>query len=107
MDKQYFLSKLSHLNYSVATHPGDAKSRLGSQATYLFLISIDVIPEHFKKDFNVLIKLIKDENQINSVGMGIRFLGKKNTSIVKFIKLLIDIENEIRDELEEFKAIKN
>ena len=106
MDKHYFLGRLSQLNYSVAIHPGDAKSRLGSQAKYVFLIHIDAIPEQYKKDFNVLVKLIKDENQTNPVGMGIRFHGKRNAAIVKFIILLIDIENQIRDELEDFKVNK-
>lgn len=103
MDKQYFLGKLSHLNYCVAIHPGDAKSRLGSQALLVFLIDIDVIPKLYKKEFMALVKIIKDENLTNSLGMGISFHGKRNSSIAKFIKLLIDIEYQIRAKIEDKK----
>lgn len=106
MDKQYFLGKLSHLNYTVSIHPGDAKSRLGSQALNVLLISVDVIPEYYKKDYKMLIKLIKDENSTKPDGMGFSFQGKRNTTIAKFIKLLIDIEFQIRAELEDYKVTK-
>jgi len=103
MDKQYFLGKLSHLNYSVAIHPGDAKSRLGSHAKSVFLIYIDVIPKLYKKEFMTLVKIIKHENLTNPHGLGISFHGKRNSSIAKFIKLLIDIEYQIRAEIEDKK----
>lgn len=103
MDKQYFLGKLSHINYSVAIHPGDAKSRLGSQALLVFLIDIAVIPNPYKKDFITLVKIIKDENLTSPIGMRISFHEKRNSTIAKFIKLLIDIEYQIRDEIEDKK----
>lgn len=106
MDKQYFLGKLSHINYSVAIHPGDAKSRLGSHALLVFLIDIDVIPSSYKKDFITLVKIIKDENLTNPTGMRISFHGKRNSTIAKFIKLLIDIEYQIRDKIEHEKTNK-
>jgi hypothetical protein len=65
-----------------------------------------VVPKLYKKDFKTLVKIIKDENLTNPIGMGITFHGKKSSTIAKFIKLLIDIEYQIRAEIEDEKINK-
>ena len=103
MDKRYFLGILSELNYRIATHEGNSKRRLGEYAITIFRISNEVIPKIYQKEFNQLIDLVSIENKSNPIGMGITFENKRNSTIVKYIKLLLDIESHIRCEIEEEK----
>lgn len=60
MEKAYYLSKLSDINYRISTHPGNASQRLASEASKLLLISNDFINEDYKKDYRLLISLIEE-----------------------------------------------
>lgn len=111
MIKQYFLGILSDINYRISIHEGNAKSRLGRYAVEVSArFSKEVISEYYLKDYEKLLKIISDERKLYPYinNTHISFLGKRNTTIVKYIKLLIDIENDLRANIsdEENEIIK-
>ena len=58
--KDYFLSKLSIINYRISIHEGDANRRLTSQAVEIYhKLFLSEVPDEYKRDFDKLLKLIK------------------------------------------------
>ena len=50
--KDYFLSKLSIINYRMSIHGGDANRRLASQVVEIYykLLSAEEVPNEYRKD---------------------------------------------------------
>lgn len=98
--KSYFLEKLFSINYRMATHEGDANRRLASQAVKILLLPSSKVPHSYKKEFSKLRKLVKDTiRDLSSPGLTpTRIRGIRNRTAAKYIKLLIDIEESLRDE---------
>ncbi len=96
--KQYLLEKLSSINYEIAIHPESANRRLASKAREISRLLVSAIPKMYIKDFRKLNGLI--ELTIKDLPEGIRYPHKilkiQNSTASQFIKLLIDIEREIR-----------
>ncbi len=92
----YFLSKISNINYKMAIHEGDANRRLASQSVeILYKLFPNEVPSKYKEGFNELINYIeKTLKSIKQPGIHpIRIIGIKNVTASKYIKMLIDIEN--------------
>jgi|SRR3989344_4423701 len=96
--KDYFFSVLTLVNRNIAVHEGDANRRLASESTNIIRIDQNLIPSEFKKDFDKLRETIK------KILAGITFSdrepyrldGIRNTTAVKYIKLLWQIEDTIQ-----------
>ncbi len=96
--KNYFFSKLSGINYRIATHEGNANRRLASAAPeILFQLHEPYVPEKYKKDFKKLVSII--EKTAKSLPEGvmtpIRIEGIRNRTAAKYIQLLLDIQNHL------------
>jgi hypothetical protein len=50
----YFIAKLSALNYRMAIHEGNANRRLASEAVNIYLLSPTEVPPQHQKSFNKL-----------------------------------------------------
>lgn len=95
--KEYFLSKLSDINYKMATHEGNANRRLASQSKNILLLpSNEVSLKHHEK-FHELKKLIEEtiKNQLEPSLTPTRLLRIQNRTALKYIGLLLDIEDEV------------
>lgn len=85
--RNYFLGKLSIINYRMAIHPGDALRRLESQAVEIsHKLFLSEAPKKYEKDFAKLITLC--EKTLDNRSMGIQ-----NSTASKYLKLLIEIED--------------
>lgn len=93
----YFLTKISAINYNMAIHKGDALSRLNSQAEKIILLEKEEVPIKFIEEFNKLITDIHKsmEKFPNSPSSSIGISGIYNQKATMYIKLLIEIENEL------------
>ncbi len=98
--KLYFLEKLSEINLRMATHEGDAIRRLANEAVNLILLPTTEVPLTFRQEFNKLKSLAQDtiKNLISPGLTPTRLCGIQNRTAVKYIKLLIDIEDRLRSE---------
>lgn len=98
--KNYFIGKLSTINYEMAIHEGDANRRLASQAIKISLLPNDEVPHKFKIAFNALNQLI--ETTLMSMPASglipVRLEKIKNKTASKYLKLLIDINAELCDQ---------
>lgn len=95
----YYISKIAQINHKIATHPESANIRLASQAYQILVITPQIIPSKYKKQFTELTKLI-DESSVyaESLGKGLhpyKLNGIRNVTAAKYIKLLIDIEYDL------------
>ena len=92
--KIYFISKLSEINYRMSVHEGTANRRLASEAIKILLLPPNEVPEYRKNEFNKLRKLIEDTiKNLSTPGLTPTKLGNiHNSTAVKYIKLLIDIQ---------------
>lgn len=83
----------------MATHEGDANRRLASEAVKIILLPSDEVPCSYRKEFLKLRKLAEDTvRDLSSPGLTpIRIKGIRNRTAVKYIKLLINIEESLRD----------
>jgi len=93
--KRYY--KLPIINYRIATHEGTANRRLASQANELLPMPSKSVPDECKKDFSKLKKLIKttlDNLPKNNSMTPVRLVNIHNSTAVKYIKLLIEIEDK-------------
>ena len=90
----YFLAKLSALNYRIAIHEGDANRRLASEAVNIYLLSPSEVPPQYQKSFSKLRKLIEEKMQkLSGTGLRPTKLSKmQNKTAAQFIKLLLTIE---------------
>lgn len=84
----------------MATHEGDANRRLASQAAKILLLPSNEVPCSYRKEFLKLRKLAEDTiRDLSSPGLTpTRIRGIRTRTAVKYIKLLIDIEESLRDE---------
>lgn len=97
--KNYTYSKLFEINYNMQLHEGNANRRFCSQgAKILFQILPSNIPEEVAGS-KLFIQMLKDleETFKNTEGrIPIRLKGRKNSTVSKYIKLLKDLELEIK-----------
>ncbi len=100
----YNLAKLSQLNYKISIHPKAANARLTSQIDQILVISGSIIPEQFKNEFKKLTALIdKSYMSAQKLGNGLKpykLEGIQDRTAAKYIKLLIDIEHSLEDQVE-------
>ena len=98
--KTYFISKLSEINYRMAIHEGNANRRLASEAIKILLLSPSEVPEFYKNKFNKLRNLIEETiKNLSAPGLTPIRLGKiHNSTAIKYIKLLIEIQTYIDNE---------
>ncbi|SRR5258706_12166572 len=100
--KQYFLAKLSDLNYRMAIHEGDANRRLASEIDKLLLLRGAPVPDRFKLRFDKL-QILIDEALFRLKGTGLRpskFHTIQSRTAVKYIEMLIAIEHQWKEDLE-------
>jgi hypothetical protein len=98
--KNYFYGKLFDINYRIATHEGNANQRLASEAPkILFQLAPNyrLVPGQYKDRFTKLIALIKDTLTGSEGRIPSRIKGIQNRTAAKYIKLLIDIGESLRD----------
>lgn len=97
----YYLCKLAQINYKIAVHPERANIRLTSQADKILVISSEIVPEKFKTQFTELTDRIDASyKEAEHLGKGLtpyRLNGIYNKTATKYIKLLLDIEEELRE----------
>lgn len=97
-----FLGKLGIINYDMATHEGDANTRLASQTSEILRLVKSNVPEKYKTQFNKLIELLeKTVEKLPGLMIPIRVNGIYNKTAVKYIKLLWEIEDELKETLQE------
>lgn len=91
--------KLPIINYRIATHEGDAVRRLASQAHAILPMPIASVPNEYERQFAELKKLIEDEldRLPNDLMIPVQLGGIRNSTAVKYIKLLIAIELETNE----------
>lgn len=86
------------INYRIATHEGAASRRLASQANELLPMPIESVPDECKKEFAKLKKLIEvtldDLPKNNGLMTPVRLVNIHNSTAVKYIKLLLEIEDK-------------
>ncbi|HXL57540.1 MAG TPA: hypothetical protein VN958_14850 [Chitinophagaceae bacterium] len=95
----YFIAKLSALNYRMAIHEGNANRRLASEAINIYLLSPTEVPLQYQKSFNKLRKLI-EETIKNLPAPGLtptKLLRIRNRTAAEFIKLLLTVEHSLTD----------
>ena len=96
--KNFFLERLAIINYNIAIHEGNANERLASQSIKILLLPLEEVPNHYKNQFKELLKMIKDESKELPKGISFnKFLGKHNKTAVKYIKLLIEIYDIVKE----------
>lgn len=88
--------KLPIINYRIATHEGYAVRRLASQANELLPMPVELVPDERKTQFVKLKKLIEGEldNLPRGVMVPVRLGNIRNSTAVKYIKLLLEIEDK-------------
>ena len=98
--KNYFIGKLFDINYRIATHEGDANSRLASQAVRILFLSPDEVPSRYSAEFNKLKDIIEETVKSLPVpGLTPSKLSKiRNDTAARYIKLLLDIQYSMDDE---------
>jgi len=84
----------------MATHEGDANRRLASEAVKILILPSNEVPCSYRKEFSKLRKLVEDTiRDLSSPGLTpTRLRGIGNRTAAKYIKLLIDIEESLRNE---------
>jgi hypothetical protein len=97
----HFLSKLSSINHQMAIHKGDAKERLAAYSSGILLLPEGEVPSKFQKDLDKLNKLLKETYASYSnlpPEHSINFGRMHRSTASRYIKLLWDIEYELRQE---------
>ncbi len=97
--KDYFIGKLSAINFRMATHEGDANRRLASEAYKILLLPKTEVPEKYQKQFSELIQLIHlTIGRLPEKGLTPIKLGRiHNRTAVKYIKLLYVMMEDMTD----------
>lgn len=98
--KSYFLGKLFDINYRMAIYEGNANRRLASEAVKILILPSNEVPCSYSKEFSKLRKLVENTiRDLPSPGLTpTRLRGIGNRTAAKYIKLLFDIEDSLRDE---------
>ncbi|NUM79820.1 hypothetical protein HUU42_03360 [bacterium] len=94
--KAYLIEKLSGINYRMTVHEGDAKRRLAVEAANIFLLPKHEIPVEYEKQFQGLLDLIEASMPFNGL-TPTNLKGLRNPPAVKYIKLLLDIQSELKN----------
>lgn len=97
----YFLSKLSEINYRMAVHEGDANHRLASEAENIVLFPSDDVPDDYRyayEEMKTVLKATLKDMRFPFVPSKIR--GVRNVTVVKYLALLMSIEQSLRNEAE-------
>lgn len=97
--QRYFYGKLVGINYDIATHVGDANRRLASEAQRILNLFPSEAPEKYRKEFEKLWMVVEKELKDTHIpGLKpVRIKGIRNSTASKYIKMLIDMEREMRD----------
>jgi hypothetical protein len=97
--RNYFIGKLSSINFRMATHEGDANRRLASEAYKILLLPESEVPSKYEKQFAELIQLIHlTIARLPEKGLIPIKLGRiQNRTAVKYIKLLYIIMEDMTD----------
>jgi len=95
--KNYFLGKLTDINYSMAIHDGNANRRLGRYAKKVLLLPRDNVPTKYLPEFDKLIQLIEETYRSNPEhGLTpVRIMSIRNSTAARYIKMLLDMEHEL------------
>ncbi len=94
----YFLGKLSVINYNMAIHEGNANRRLASQTAKLLILSRSEVPVIYLDQFDELMTLIDKTVSRVPAGLTPIKLGTiQNRTAVKYIKLLMEIEDFLKE----------
>ncbi len=101
--KLYFLEKLSDINYRISINEGNASRRLASEAIKIHVqlpVLPNEVPNLYRKEFSKLRKIVGDTIQnLSSPGLTpTRIRGMHNKDAVKYIKLLINIEDRLSND---------
>ena len=84
-------------------HEGNANRRLASEAINISFISTGVIPDIYKSEFtklqNIINITLERLGKIRAPLTPIKIQNIQNKTAAKYIKLLIDIEWKLREEL--------
>jgi hypothetical protein len=105
---QYTLTKLSEINYRMAIHKGDANQRLTSEAENIINLILHEIPtdyrSHFDKLTDILTMTLNDRKSF--LLKPYKIYGIRNETCSKYLALLIDIEDSLRQMRNEAREIK-
>ena len=91
----------------MSLHEGDASRRLASQANdILAQLHLTNVPKPFRGDFKKFISLI-DETVYDAEGrIPLRIKGIYNITAVKYIKLLVEIQEYLKREMKNEHTLK-
>lgn len=87
--KAYLIEKLFDINYRMAIHEGNANQRLASEAEKILLLPPSEVPERYKNEFDKLSQLVEEPIKLGNI---------RNSTASKYIKLLIDILDDVCNE---------
>ncbi len=101
----YFLGKLSDILFRINIHEGTANERLASESKKIIVqlaTNTQQVPTQYLDDFQKLIKLIektlkKHPNLPLLTPCGLS--GIQNRTASRYIKLLLDIQNELESKI--------
>lgn len=99
--KNYFIGKLFTINYQIAIHEGNANRRLASQMPQILFQLVpnkNIVPEKYQNQFNKFIELVDSTVEDSDGRVPVRIKSVQNKTAVKYIKLLIDIQEHFRDD---------
>ncbi len=97
--RNYFLGKLSDINFQMAIHEGNAYTRLASQAINIYKLPTSEVPENYIRQYKKLICLIEVTiSRLPAPGLTPTKLQRiQNKTAAKYLKLLFEIQDEIRE----------
>ena len=97
--KQYFLEKISGINYRMATHEGDANRRLASESRKILLLPVNILPPDYETKLlelkTLITTTIKEMHMEGMTPFKIKHI--RNKTAVKYIKMLIEMENQMKE----------
>lgn len=98
---RYFLSKLFEINYRMSIHEGDANHRLASEAENIVVFPSEDVPNEHRLAFEELKKLLNATlSDLPFPFSPSKIRNIRNVTAAKYIKLLIAIEQSLRNEEE-------
>ncbi|MEW7281316.1 hypothetical protein ABW636_22225 [Aquimarina sp. 2201CG1-2-11] len=98
MEEEFLLNKISRINYKIAVHEGCANERLASQTGLIFTIPTAIIPDPYKIKFNELVRLLENTvKDFPGLMIPVRVKGIYNKTAVKYIILLMEIEEHLNE----------
>ncbi len=100
--KHYFVDKLSGIVLRMDVHPGDASTRLASEASGICLLPSSEIPQRHRNRFDKLreILIASNEGLPHGVHSSRKVKGITNNTAAKYIGLLKDILDETNEQQE-------